>query len=832
MSRIYRQLAIGLALFLPSLLDGRDAFGQGRSQEDVTGEQTFQDAEAAFNAHQDDDALHLYEKVNGINPSRCLAWARRGTILYKRKQYAAGVTLLEQAKDRWCPNDLDVNSQLGLSLYRGGKPEAAVKLLEEVTERQPDLPQVQLQLCEHYVKVADGKKGVVACEAYFQYRPESAAGADPKVRALSGAAYLLNLQYPEARRDLEAALKYSPNDDASRLLLGAVYTALNECRKAVLIYEHLIKEAPRQPSIWFNLATCQLRLHRRVQAEPNATAYVGARPSDAKGFVLVGDLQAEGRSWAKAVVAYETAKKLEPAGSADGAAIDAKLGAIYLTQKNYPAAVAALESASRAKPDDSAVLTELAETYAASGAPKDKLASVADRLAHATADARAQLGAGIAWYALGDDDRALKAFAAATAASPKDYRPRVGARMALLRMAGVQVDKGDLAAAEDSLAHAQKVDPDSVQVNRNLGLVLLAQKKFAEAEVALKAAAERVPYDRVVNRLLGRTDVGLKKRDDALRFYETAAQSALRARGPALAEVYAELGPLYLDAGKYDQAVNVLETAVKESAGDRGGTVSLTAARNLALAYLRRGLERLKDPHQNDGALEDLGRAAASPRPALAAKEATAVRCAYALATLKVGKPQTALDELARASREGGCQFRSPYDKNGLEFFTAFAAYRESNNAAKLELAAKGFQRLLPHATGAMAELLRELVRSSYEFEGVDLYARGERKKSGVVLRNAARVTTRSEHRELDNNLAVIDLEEGRTDTAERGFEGVGNKPPEALANLGIINDRKGDPKKALELYKRAVDRGARSPRLKEWIDVKERMFARAGGEK
>jgi hypothetical protein len=88
-------------------------------------------------------------------------------------------------------------------------------------------------------------------------------------------------------------------------------------------------------------------------------------------------------------------------------------------------------------------------------------------------------------------------------------------------------------------------------------------------------------------------------------------------------------------------------------------------------------------------------------------------------------------------------------------------------------------------------------------------------------------VPSRAEHRELDNNLAALDLDDGKVEAAERALESLGTRPPEALANLGIISDRRGDAKHALELYKRAVERGARSARLKEWIDLKERIFAK-----
>ena len=48
------------------------------------------------------------------------------------------------------------------------------------------------------------------------------------------------------------------------------------------------------------------------------------------------------------------------------------------------------------------------------------------------------------------------------------------------------------------------------------------------------------------------------------------------------------------------------------------------------------------------------------------------------------------------------------------------------------------------------------------------------------------------------------------------------------LVNLGILLDRQGESKRALELYRKAAERGARAPKLREWIDVKERLLAGA----
>jgi hypothetical protein len=78
--------------------------------------------------------------------------------------------------------------------------------------------------------------------------------------------------------------------------------------------------------------------------------------------------------------------------------------------------------------------------------------------------------------------------------------------------------------------------------------------------------------------------------------------------------------------------------------------------------------------------------------------------------------------------------------------------------------------------------------------------------------------------------MAVIDMFGGKAAAAERTFDALGTRPCEARLNLGILRDRQGDSRKALELYKQARTCGAHAPKLTEWIDVKERLFGVSGG--
>jgi tetratricopeptide (TPR) repeat protein len=254
------------------------------------------------------------------------------------------------------------------------------------------------------------------------------------------------------------------------------------------------------------------------------------------------------------------------------------------------------------------------------------------------------------------------------------------------------------------------------------------------------------------------------------------------------------------------------------------------AQRNLAIADFKRALTRLRDPKQVEGALEDIGRAQAMPKGILTSKEQAALTCAEAFASLRANKIQQAQDAFGRVLGAGGCTLKPPYDKLGVQFFAAYAQYRDSGDPRKREGSAKVFAQLASKAAGPTGEWIKQLLRSAYELIAFDVYQKGDEKRAETFLRSAAKVPTRGEKRDLEHNLAVVDLASGKGAQAEKVFDQLAGKPPESLVNLGILRDRQGDPRKALELYKRAQERGAKAPKLKEWIDVKERLFA--GGEK
>jgi tetratricopeptide (TPR) repeat protein len=641
-----------------------------------------------------------------------------------------------------------------------------------------------------------------------------------------GTAYVYAKEWDAAQAEFEGLLKTKPNDMTAKLMLGSVFVGKNACSQAISLYERILNEAQKQPSIYYNLGTCYLRERRDADALREGELYVKAKPQDAKGHVLVCDALYDQKNYSRALSECQAAERLDQVNGS----IKGKIGRIYLGTKNYQAAVTYLEQAvagakASGAAKDPEMLGALAEAYAAVHAPKDKLNAIADELASLGRDPRALAAAGQVYFLAGNDEKATTSLQTALNLEPNNGVARAGLVKVLNRRAGAGIDKGEVGVAYQLLSDAVKLAPDDLMTNRNLGLVLLMARKYSEAEVVLQRSLKKVPNDMVINRMLGRSLMQQHKSAAALQTYEKAATMALRTRGPDLAAVYAELGPLYVESDKLDQAVTVLETAVKEAGAS---AVLPVAQRNLAIAYFRRGITRLRDPKNTDQALDDLSAAAKAPRGVMTNKEMAAISCGEAIAALKANKISQAEDAWEIATKSGGetaCSFRPPYDRLGTRFFVAYTDYRDSGSPAKRESAVRLFSQMVGKATGGTAEWLRQLLRSGYELLAYDYYQRSDEKRAGTYLANAAKVPAKGDRRELEHNMAVLDLFTGKSPQAERVFDTLGTRPCEARLNLGILRDRQGDSKKALELYKQARQCGARGPKLQEWIDVKERLF-------
>ncbi|HSD47589.1 MAG TPA: tetratricopeptide repeat protein [Pyrinomonadaceae bacterium] len=125
---------------------------------------------------------------------------------------------------------------------------------------------------------------------------------------------------------------------------------------------------------------------------------------------------------------------------------------------------------------------------------------------------------------------------------------------------GVQYQKiGELEKADDALQSALKISPGSFAPLVNHGIVLVRLKKYAEAEVDLRAALKENEKSAIAHFYLGRALAYLGKFDEG----EKELNTAVTLGGDQMKEAHRYLAALYHARGETDKAIAQLETYLK-----------------------------------------------------------------------------------------------------------------------------------------------------------------------------------------------------------------------------------------------------------------------------
>lgn len=873
-------LGLWLGLWLPPPA----ARAQGRAGAETEADKVVSEADAAFDAGNYEIAAPLYDRALLLDPTRTAVLVKRATLHFRERRYDKAIELLGRA-ERLSPDDLNVKAVLGLCLYQSQQKERGLRYLTEVTARRPESYEAQFQIGQHFARI-DPQRAIAAFSAYFTHRPEKdeSRGLDALARLHLGTAYFLRGQLPEAEDNLTRALAERQRDPQAQLMLGAVLLARGNYARAAQLHEPFLKDVQRRPAVAYNLAQSYLRLGRRAEAERLSAQYVSLRPADPRGHVLQGDValfSPKDSDPRAAMRHYEEAERLtgkDGGGPGPAVNLEARKARARFLLRDPDGAIALAELAlsglrreggpDRERERDEAELlalvieAELSKVQA--GAPPSpqlpelgaRLSQLLPRDAHALALAGSAHLAGGEAEALG---KARRFYGEALAVDSRLPRARAGLARTLGRQALALLKEEREGATQEAVALLEQALPydETTNTRRNLAVAYLIQGRPAEAQRVL-APQQREPGPEM-GRLWARTLLMLGKTGPALEAYERALAAGPGQAGAGAgtidqADLRIELGARYLALKRWDEAVATLEQAQRELAAaapadPEGAEARALAAsrrvavRNLSLAYLLRGRARLREQEAllrqspqapsklAEAALEDLLKAVERGGLQPGRRETGTALCAAALAAVQSARYQQGRDLCAKAQAEGGCELLPPYDRLGADLLLAYISYRDTGNPAQREKAIKALAKLQGKiGTGSsvqpLNDLLKALQRSAHEMLAFDYFLANKVPRAAQLLKAAGRIAGAGEADAavLAHNLAVIDLQEGRA-AGERALERLAGRPPEALVNLGILRDRRGEPKKALDLYRQALQRGAKTPKLREWIDVKDRLF-------
>ncbi len=800
--------ARALALALAVLCIPAAAVAQPRGDDE--GALLVDEARSALRARDYQRAGRLLDRALLIDPRQLHVYVLRASVHGALREYPRGIAVMRRAH-ALAPDNLDVLTALGSQLVLGGQPDEGVPILERVVARDRRRYEALVLLGHHYAGQRRWDDAVRAFDGYLAARPKSLAVDDTPHRIARAEALLRGGRPDRARREFRAVLAAAPGNPAARMGL-AWSTAAIDCEQALAMLRGMRDLEAGHPEVALVEGRCAAVTGNWPLAERAVGVYRRARPADAAGWGLAGEVRLARNDLPGAATAFGEAARRAP-----GDAVWAlHLARVERLQGNPGGAITRLRAAGPPVERDMEWTVELAEALATAGKPDEVLTLLEPVAGRAPPRARVLLG--VAVLRLGDPAAALGHLDAALAADPGRADARRPLQVALNREAVAAFRRGEREVAERLLTRAAATgDPVSL---RNLGAVRLLGGDAAGAVEPLRKTV-RPPGrpDAGTLQLLGRAYRQTGNHREAATVLRQAVP--LASADPArAADLRIDLAGALLDGGEPEQAVEALTAGLGRqtpaAVRDRlvaALVVALRAASTQALATgaFRRAYKMLDDAESH---------LAGAP-----AEDQRGLRCDAALAATAAGQQDAALRRLRELARSrGACPFAAPADTLAVPILLAWAEGQGSLKRARTALDA--LDKLRRRATGSAEPLLQAAVRDLALRAASDSFQRGDLAGARRFLDDAAKIDRRSP--EIEHDGAVLQLATGRDlARAVAALEHSAAEIPEAHLNLGIAADLQGKPLEALEHYRRAATAGVRHAHLKSWIEAHERVWGR-----
>jgi tetratricopeptide (TPR) repeat protein len=743
-------------------------------------------------------AARALDEALRLNPRRLEAYVLRTAVHSAKKEHAAGVALMRRAQ-ALAPDDIDVLTALGTQLVLAGEGAEGAPILAGVVARAPRRYDAHVVLGDHYHATGAYAKAVIALEAYLASRPDELAGEDPDHQIDLADSYLRARKPAKALALFTAAEKAKGGDLRARV--GVAWaTAATDCRKARPLLAELRDVSEQYPEIFLVDGRCALALGDTAAARDLGKRYLAVRPDGAPAaHALVGEAEAARGDLAAARTELALARDLEP----DRRRWAVKLGAVLRKGGDPVAALGELDAIGPpADPsEDPEWWAEVGDALLARGEVADVVTRLGPVAPGLTGHAGASTVYGEALARTGAIDAAVAPLEAAEAAG-STARSRQWLGYALAQLGTKALADGDLPTAEARLARAVAVAP-TPPAWRNLGIVRLAAGGDAVG------ALEKATADGTAESwsLLGRA----LATSDPARAREAYGKALAVAADATLLSIAADAAAFELAYGDPPNAVADLEraSAAAKSIKQRG----LAARHAYALATARHaaGLAALRAGH-GAKAVEQLATATGG-------LDDHAVRCDLAIATVIAGDREPAIKRL-KAVAGKACPFPPPADTQAVPILLAFVEGRQKGKSAK---ALARLRAIDAKTSGPIDALVGIAIRVVALEAADDAYRGGKLAQAKKLLAEAKAAQTKAAADELGHNTAVVDIADGKLDEAIAALEK--NKLPEALVNLGIAYDKKGEGQKALDAWRRARKAGVRFAPLADWIAAKEQIY-------
>ncbi len=454
-------------------------------------------------------------KALAVDPKHLSSAIERASLAYAQKKDAAeALATLAPVLDAGALSTLSPAEQSraltlqGLALLDTGDTDKGLEALERAAKTGAGNSAVARgALARAYLAKHDLDKALPLLSDAVQKDPQSAALAEALVTAL------LALGRPqEALTAVTAALAHVPGDARLLLLSGKVNESLDRIGEAEAKYTQALAADPTNPEPSLALGRFFLRFRRNTEARAQFDALAKRLPDDPRVRVGLGDLAMADGDVALARTEYEKAT------SADPKSATAWLGEsrVAFEQQRWADA--------RADADRALALD----------------ATVPD----------GRLQRGLALWKLKDLPAAMKEMEAARTSS--------GNLKVNVALGAVQLDQGELPAAETTLNQALKVEPSNPEANFYMARVHAARQEWTSSIESMRAALDRVPTRASYHYEMGRIYRDAKKVPEALEEWKTAVKL-----NPQYADAWTAIGETEQEGQRCAEAIPAYESALQ-----------------------------------------------------------------------------------------------------------------------------------------------------------------------------------------------------------------------------------------------------------------------------
>jgi tetratricopeptide (TPR) repeat protein len=554
-------------------------------------------------------ALAAFEEAVRLEPRSAQAHYDVGIIRARAQQLPAAVAEFRLAL-QYRPAMVMAHNSLASALLDMGKPAEAEAEFREALK----LDSKSVVALDHLARQLASERRYAPATRYWKQALALQPDSPEIVLSLGIAAYQSG-DANESIRLLSELLKDHPDMKSAHLNLGNVYSHESRFREAAVEYTDVIRLDARDDAALLAKARALVAASAFQEARTSAEEYVGRKPSDPEGHLLLGSVEKGLSEYTLAEAELKSAAEQLP----DDEEAQYQLGFVLARNRKPREALPYLEKAVALKSSDSQALSQLAAVLRELGdtarlrevenriqanrldelkikqlAKKRELAGELLRARQpATAaavyhqmleiepgNARTEYNLALALEAahdpkgqrealerairldakmapaLGDLGRLYLA-AGNNALAENRLRAAIAADPQLVSALGnlgiIHANKGDNEESEKLFRQAIEDDPSYEQGHVNLGLILARQQKFTEAEAEVDQAMKLAPEDPAALAAAGRVKARLGKSLEGVALLRKAIALA-----PQSATMHLDLGMVLAES--YDLTGALAET--------------------------------------------------------------------------------------------------------------------------------------------------------------------------------------------------------------------------------------------------------------------------------